>query len=350
MKSVVTALSESARGWCESDSHLFRLNAVQATLEAPNQFTEEALAFAIDQQMSEVTESALYEWIQGRSPKKTCTVGVINAGNVPFAGLQDLLATLICGHSYRGVLSRKSPYLLSAFVESVRGEGVDIDVDFVARDVIWDQAEAIIATGSDLAIAQIREQVQAKGIPSHRCLFRSTRYGVAILDGGETAEDLDNLALDILLHEGMGCRNVALVFAPEDLEPDHCLRHLAQIRGIFPAHPSTPGRLTMQQAYLAAIKQPHAYGDGLEFLVSKGLPEPQIPGHVRWVEYTDPNEMIKTLQRLSVQCIVARENVRKTLPERWNMQPFGTTQRPSLDWQPDGSDVIDFLCNIQEHV
>src|SRR5690625_7069703 len=62
---------------------------------------------------------------------------------------------------------------------------------------------------------------------------------------------------------------------------------MAAFRGVFPAHEKTPGSLKMHQAMLAAVEHPHAYGEGLEFLVSKGPPEVQIPGHVRWSEYDD---------------------------------------------------------------
>ncbi len=351
MISLIIALAKAALRWCDSGPQQFRADAVKATLAAPNQFTEQAVAFAIDQQMSEVTESALSDWIRGRAPVQSHKIGVISAGNVPFAGLQDLLAVLLCGHSYIGVLSRKSPFLLPAFVESIRDEGGMIEAEFTDRDTMWNEAEAVIATGSDAAIAQIRDQAAAGGIPPHWCLFRRNRYGVAVLDGKETEDDLENLALDVLLHEGMGCRNVALIFAPEGQEPDALLQHLAQMRGIFPAHPSTPGRLAMQRAYLEATSQPHAYGDGLEFLLSKGEAEPQIPGHVRWAEYKDFDEVDEIIRglRSELQCIVAREAVCTMLPEGWNPQLPGTTQRPALDWRPDGTDTINFLCNLWEH-
>ncbi|MXZ16765.1 MAG: hypothetical protein F4Z16_05285 [Rhodothermaceae bacterium] len=347
MNSLITGLSKATHVW--SDPGLpCRKDAVQATLTASNSFTEEALEFAIDQQMSEVTKSALMAWIGGRRPKRVHQVGVINAGNVPFAGLQDLLAVILCDHSYVGVLSSKSPYLLPAFVQTVRDQGVDLGVNFVDHEAVWRQAQAVMATGSDSTIAQISSLATIKGLPQQKCLFRSNRYGVSILDGRETDHDLDDLALDVLLHEGMGCRNVALIFAPAGLEPDQCLEHLARVRGIFPAHPSTPGRLEMQRAYLAAVKQSHAYGDGLEFLVSKGPPEVQVPGHVRWVEYEDLDEVIRFVEATfsEVQCVVARDRLCEKLPETWDAQPLGTTQKPALAWKPDGRDTIDFLCNL----
>ncbi|MCY4674190.1 MAG: hypothetical protein OXD43_10580 [Bacteroidetes bacterium] len=348
MSGIITALVQAVRAWHAPEYQQFRHNVVETTLMVPNTFTEEAVEFAIDQQMGEVTEAALSAWIGQRKVKERCSVGVVNAGNVPLVGLQDLLAVLVCGHSYVGVLSSKSPYLLPAFVKILLDQGADINAKFVDRDEMWGEVDAVIATGSNEAIAQVKVLAGRQGLTPEKCLFRGNRYGAAILNGFESESDLDGLALDVLLHEGMGCRNVALIIAPEGLEPDSCLKHFAEMRGVFPAHPSTPGRLSMQQAYLAATNQPHAYGDGLEFLLSKGAPEVQVPGHVRWVEYRNPDEIVSVVEALrdEIQCIVAQENLREQLPDSWNVGSFGSTQMPALDWQPDGLDTIGFLCSL----
>ncbi len=350
MRQLIAVLVRTARAWKSPRYQQLRRNVVTKTLTASNTFTEEAIEFAIDQQMDGVTEAALSAWIGQRKIKGGCRVGVINAGNVPLVGLQDLLAVLVCGHSYVGVLSSKSPYLLPEFVNTLLDQGADINVKFVDRDEMWGKAEAVIATGSNEAIAQIKVLAGRQGFTPDRCLFRGNRYGIAILNGFESESDLDGLALDVLLHEGMGCRNVALIMVPAGLEPDNCLKHFAEMRGVFPAHPSTSGKLSMQQAYLAATGQPHAYGDGLEFLLSKGAPEIQAPGHVRWVEYRNQDEMVSVIEALrgEIQCIVAQEELRKQLPSSWQVGPFGSTQMPTLDWRPDGHDTIGFLCSLKQ--
>ena len=345
MTGLATALSAAASLWCDPE---FRKEAVQATLAAPNQFTREALAFAIDQQMSQVTRSAVKNWVAGRRPDRRCRIGVINAGNVPLAGLQDLLAVLLCDHAYVGVRSRKSPYLLPAFVQTVRSRKSEIRAEFIKREEVWQHIDALIATGSDAAMAHISAMAQDRGIPLEHCLFRANRYGIAILDGEETVSEWDRLAQDMLLHEGMGCRSVALIFSPAGFSLDMCVASAARVRKKFPVHPATPGRLAMQKAYLFALNQHHVYGDGLEFLISTGEPEVQAPGHVRWVEYTNRNELIRMVNTLlpRLQCIVSRDGFSGELPEKWNVQPLGTTQRPKIDWQPDGRDTIDFLCSL----
>lgn len=348
MKSLIRGLSDVAQLWSTLDTYPLRDDAVRSTLSAPNHFTSEAIMYAIDQQMNAINEATIIHWLNDRVPNCKHQVGVINAGNIPLVGLQDLLAVILCGHAYMGVLSKKSPYLIPAFCETINQQGFDLDVRFVEMDEIWKQAESLIATGSDASIAQIQGIAKSHGILREKSLFRSNRFGIAILDGDESEDEWSDLALDILLHEGMGCRNVALIFAPTDLEPDRCLHHLAQTRAVFPAHPTTSGRLAIQQAYLDATNQPHAYGEGLEFLLSKGAAEPQSPGHVRWVEYQSLDEVIAIINGLinQIQCILASPTATRTLPKDWNVEPLGSTQTPELSWKPDGKDTIDFLCNL----
>jgi len=45
----------------------------------------------------------------------------------------------------------------------------------------------------------------------------------------------------------------------------------------------------MPRAFLESADTPRAYGPG--FLLSKGAPEWTTPGHIRWVEYQDPEEV-----------------------------------------------------------
>ena len=189
---------------------------------------------------------------------------------------------------------------------------------------------------------------RSRGYHLRSVCFVVIRYGVSILDGLETDHDLDDLALDVLLHEGMGCRNVALVFAPAGLEPDQCLEHLARVRGVFPAHPSTTGKIGNAKGLLSRGRAAPCVWRWTGVLVSKGSPEVQVPGHVRWVEYEDLGEAIRFVEAMysEVQCVVARDKLCEKLPEAWDTQPLGATQRPALAWKPDERDTIDFLCNL----
>jgi hypothetical protein len=156
------------------------------------------------------------------------------------------------------------------------------------------------------------------------------------------------LAEDLLLHEGHGCRNVALVFAPEGLDADPYFEALAVFRGTFPAHHGTPGSLTLQRAFLKAVGTPHAFGENLEFLVSRGEAEVQRPGHVRWVPVKNLGEADRWIadHRDELQVVAARRGLRIGGVDDRARCLLGQTQRPPLDWWPDGRDTMAFLRGI----
>ncbi len=345
---LASGIDETARSWREPD-YPARVDAVKATLAAPNTFTDEAIAFAVNQQMSLLTEEALHRWAPDPRSATSLAVGVLNAGNVPLVDLQDFVAVLLSGHRYLGSVSSRSPALLPAFATDLSSRVRGLSIEFLNADAIFERAHAIIATGSDRTAEQIAARCEESGISAGRRLLRGHRFSVAVTDGRETPDELEGLAEDALLHEGYGCRNVAVVWAPAESSPDALLDAFARFRGVFPAHPDTPGRLKMQQAFLEAVNSPHAHGENLEFLLSRGEPEPQQPGHVRWSEYSNLDEVVQWLARNrdAIQIVVMREEMCNRLGGNLPTCAFGDAQRPPLDWRADGRDVMAFLSDLK---
>ena len=363
------AVAAAADAWRDPE-YEGRARAVEETLRAPNAFTEEAVAFAANQQMALLTEEALAAWIRDRRASAHAAVGVLNAGNVPLAGLQDFLATVLAGHRYIGAVSSKSPALLPAFVRDVRRFDPEIEARFASLADLLRAANALVATGSDETIASLRARLDETArldktvrldetarldktarldemvLAPDRCLFRGHSFAAGVLDGEEREDTYERLAEDILLHEGFGCRNVAVLWAPRGLSPDGLLEAMARFRGVFPAHEGTAGRLAMQRALLEAVGASHAWGEGLEFLVSRGEPEAQAPGHLRWVEYDDLAEAAAWLAEQPVQLAVAEERVQKRLAFKGLCLVPGEAQRPALAWRPDGVDTVEFLASL----
>jgi len=301
--------------------------------------------------MSLLTEKSLQEWVPSPNPRNH-VVGVLNPGNIPFVGLQDFLAVLLCGHIYRGSISTKSPFLLPAFAAdlSARMKTREScpDIKFIEVDELIENSYALIASGSDETLHQIKEKCRQAGFNPERLLFRGHRYSVAVIDGRESEADFEALAEDILLHEGLGCRNVSIVFAPPETSPDPLLEAMARFRAIFPAHPDSAGSMQIGKAFLKAVDQPHAYGENLEFLMSKGDPEVQTPGHTRWTEFQNDVDVTSWLKEHhgNVQLLVSRREIIADIPPDINKIKPGRAQRPTLSWCPDGKDTIEFLLGI----
>jgi Acyl-CoA reductase (LuxC) len=349
------ALVETAAAWSNLEYDV-RREAELATLKAPNRFTEEAIVFSVNQQMSLITSLALTDWIPEHAGK-TGTVGVLNPGNIPLVGFQDFLAVTLSGHRYVGTVSSKSPFLLPAFVQDVirrlgsrEEHKSDRHFRFEALDTVLSEADALIASGSDETIRIVRDKCLQHGILDANTLLRGNRFSFAVLSGTESSEALDALAEDTLLHEGLGCRNVSVIWAPAELEPDNFLDSMAAFRATFPVHPETAASLKMTKAYLKAIDQPHGFGENLEFLVSNGDPEVQQPGHVRWVEYKNLTEVKAWLSTAvdSLQLLVCSNKTAKIIDPHAELQVVspGNAQRPNLDWHPDGIDTVDFLARL----
>ncbi len=341
---LIGLIAGIAERWRNPDYEA-REEAVRETLSDETSYTEESLAFVINQALHQLTAMNLTEWLKGRRTAAPAQVGILNRGASFFLEIQDFLAVLLTGHHYRGVANPESPYLLQAFADEVRALSGYGAVVFVTQAELFESSDAVIASLDEENEAQVIEACDERGIPHEKRLLRRPTRAIAVLDGRETEQDLENLAEDMLLHDGRDRRNVALIWAPRGMAPDTLLDAMAAFRGVFPAHPGLPGTLKMQQAFLDAVKVPNAYGEGMEFLLSKGEPEVQRPGHVRWTEYDSLDTVSMWLRenREQVELVVGRSSTTSRIDRGIPVSNFGEAQRPSLAWQPGGVDTIAFL-------
>lgn len=338
---IVGALCKAAQAWSNTEYPL-RQDAVELTLEADNRYTEAAIAFAVNQQMSLLTEGALTSWQSELGWNDAETIGVLNPGNIPLVELQDFVAVLLSGRAYVGTVSSKSPALFPAFVADVLEHCPSIRANLADLDEVIASSDRLIAAGTDETMHDVRAMLEDAGKDVLKCWFRGHRTSIAILDGRETEDDLVCLAEDVLLHEGLGCRNVSLVFAPESMPIDPVLDAFAAFRGLFEAHESTLGVLRMQQAFLGALNVPHAFADDHQFLISRGAAEPQQPGHLRWVPVGKQDEAESWLRTHapSIQAVFTNTAFDG---EGITVEALGMAQRPMLDWAPDGMSHIEFF-------
>lgn len=336
------ALAQAAADWLDRTCKE-RTEATRLTLAASNSFTREAIDEAIECAMARLLRKDLLEWTGDFSRGRGRKVAVLNAGNVPLVGLQDLLAVVLTGNSYLGVTSRKSPHLLPAFAASIRRHDPGVEISFVTFDGACSQADALIATGQTATVQLISKRFVESGIPRERQLLRGTRFGMALLDGKETDEDLFGLARDALLHEGRGCRNVAIVYAPASLDPDRFVEQARRFRRAFPAHPTTVVGFDRAVRFLEAVEEPYLSGDG--FVVVENDVALREPCVLRWVRYRDAREPKDWLERNEsrLQVVVGHEATSRFLGNRVERCDFGHSQDPRLDWRPDGVDTMAFL-------
>jgi hypothetical protein len=348
LQSRCEALVDVAADWREPD-HPSREEAIAETLEAPNRWTEEALDYSLNRWMQRLTQEALTGWLETPAPDVPTTIGVLHGSAAPLDGLRDAVAVWTSGQAYLGCLPEASPALLPAFTDEVQERAEDVQATFVEEEALFERASAVMAQLDRDGHDAVREQCDDHDIPEERRLIRPSRLVVAVLDGHESDDARGGIAEDVLLYEGGGHRRLSILWAPTDLSPDPYLEAMARFRGVFPAHPDTPGALQMQKAFLEARDEPRAFAEGLEFLVSRGAPEiPSPNGHIRWSEYEDLGEVddwIRDQGEAPLYAVVARAPLHDQLPASWPLRTPGGLHIPPLD-DDEGRAIADFIRSL----
>lgn len=340
------ALEATAADWRDPE-HGPRADAVEATLEAPNRWTEEVLDYALNRWMQSITAESMERWLGPNGADDGKTVGVLHGAAEPTEGIREFLAVVGLGYHYRGAATEASPALVPAFADDLAGRISDASVEVTSRDSVYVGSDAIMAQPDWKGVDAMREECSARGFSSENLFIRPARLAVGVLDGHESDDERDRFAEDLLLYEGQGHRRLAILWAPRDLEPDPYLRAMARFRGAFPGHPDTPGALEMKKAFLEARDESHAYAAGLEFLVSRGDPEPQSPGHFRWTEYDELGEVAAWLAGHGdlVSAVVAREGLHDRLSDTGPCRTPGDLHFPPLD-DEEGGDIARFVRSL----
>jgi len=143
------------------------------------------------------------------SPKN---VGLIMAGNIPLVGFHDFLSIFVAGHRQTIKPSSKDEALIRRLIDQLAtyDDRVPSLVRFAER---LNGCDAYIATGSNNS-ARYFDYYFGK----YPHIIRRNRTSVAILTGGETAEELGLLADDVYQYFGLGCRNVTKIYVPENYD------------------------------------------------------------------------------------------------------------------------------------
>lgn len=173
-------------------------------------------------------EKFLIPYTYSATPKQ---VGVIMAGNIPLVGFHDFLCVLLSGNAIKIKLSSDDKTLFPQLISIL------IEIEQECRDLITitegkiGNIDAVIATGSNNSL-QYFEQYFGK----YPHIFRKNRTSVAILNGGETEEELYALGKDIFTYFGLGCRNVSQIFIPEDFDLNLLFKAILPYNSIINHH------------------------------------------------------------------------------------------------------------------
>ncbi len=293
-------------------------------------FTKENIASALSAWQEQLSADMLSAWLSPYKLKEVVNpkkVLVIMAGNIPLVGFHDLLTVLISGHKVVVKMSSADNVLLKVIIVKLISIAPEFKDSICFVDEVKNRKfDAVIATGSDNS-AQYFEYY-FKGAKK---IIRKNRRSVAVLDGAESAMELNGLADDVFAYFGLGCRNVSKLFLPKRYD----LNKLFEV--FFPySHVVDHKKYGNNYDYNKAI-----FLMGSNKLVENGfllMKEDKSllsPTAMLYYEYYDDIETVEQFieeNAKQLQCVVSKKDI-----------AFGSTQKPNLWDYSDGVDTIEFL-------
>ena len=259
-------------------------------------------------------------------PSSTKTVGLVMAGNIPYVGVQDLVCTFLAGHKSRIKPSSKDSILLSHLLEVMVTMEPEVAEWIKIQDMLKD-CDAYIATGSNNS-ARYFEFYFSK----YPHIIRKNRTSIALLDGNETAEELEHLADDVQMYFGLGCRNVTQIWVPEGYDFLPLLNALRKYDE-YKNHDKYRNNFDYQLTIAIMNNRFYMSNDSIVLLENANPFSPISQLHYQF--YKDKNSVADLLDKDKIQCLVGKGHV-----------PFGRAQQPSLSDFPDGVDILEFLKSL----
>jgi len=297
-------------------------------------FTRESIINSIVALANNLTQEKIEQWLSAYSIKNEPPlkqVGVVMAGNIPLVGFHDMLSVLITGNRLLAKLSAKDQHLYRMIKEMLITIEPAYDQLITFTDQPLKDVDAIIATGSDNTSRYFEYYFN-----SYPHIIRRNRNSIAILDGSETSEELKNLANDVLMYFGLGCRNVSMLLLPEHYpfnELSSAFSNFEHIKNIS----KYANNYDYQKAILAMNRVPY-FDNGLLLLKEdQALASPISTLNYSFYKQKSEVEDFIQVNKHKIQCVVSKT--------KWPFSTygFGKAQEPELSDYADGIDTIAFL-------
>ncbi|MFP4603949.1 MAG: acyl-CoA reductase [Bacteroidales bacterium] len=304
-------------------------------------FTQQNILSALANLGTALQKDKITRWLSyypelKKSNKKPLTIGVVNAGNIPFVGFHDFVCILITGHVYYGKLSSKDKEIPGAIRQILVKMEPEMEKYILFENETLKKFDAIIATGSDNS-SRYFEYYFGK----YPNIIRKNRNSIAVLTGEETDKDITKLADDIFLYFGMGCRNISKIYIPHKFSFKHFFQNINHYEEELKQHNKYMNNYEYNRAIYLMNQTPHLDNGFLLLKKDEGLSSPV--GTLFYEEYTDINNLNNKLQmqKNKLQCIVSNSGKIKDAID------FGKTQTPELWDYADQIDTIKFLLSLE---
>jgi len=299
-------------------------------------FTKENVKLALDGWVHMLRADSVNEWLSQYKITAAATpknIGVVMAGNIPFAGFHDMLCVLASGHKLKAKRSSQDELLPQWILSLIK----DINPEVASR-VEWveriENVDAVIATGSGNT-ARYFHYYFAKW--PH--IIRSNRTSIAVLNGEETDDEIRSLGKDVFTYFGLGCRNVSKLYLPVGKPLDPILRVLEDFQEMK-IHNKYSNNYDYNRSIYYLNQVP--FYDNNIVLMKEDAQLASPVGVLFYEFYTSINQLQLQLagNQEKIQCIVAKKNLMDGTVD------FGQAQSPSIADYSDGVDTMEFLLGL----
>ena len=292
--------------------------------------------FAIKSWADALNEENIDKWLSAysadiaREGHKEKSVALILAGNIPLVGFHDFLSVLITGNKALIKTSSNDQHLLPFLAKYLTAvdERLKDKITFVEGKL--ENFDTVIATGSNNTARYFEYYFKDK--PS---IIRKNRNSVAVLNGKETKEDLENLGEDIFRYFGLGCRNVSKLFVPKGYSFVAFFEAIFKYQDVIHYEKYANNYDYNKAVFLMSNFKLLDNG----FLTLKEDPSYASPISSVFYEFYENIEDLQTRLEADaeqIQCIVSNDLIKNSIP-------FGQTQNPQLWDYADNVDTITFL-------
>jgi hypothetical protein len=278
-------------------------------------------------QKQALTAWAAHYNLPADSPTDPKKVGIVMAGNIPLVGFHDMLCVFISGHIACIKPSSKDEVLIKHLV-NVMASWDEAIKDLIIFAPMLKGCAAYIATGSNNSAGYF-EYYFAK----YPHIIRRNRTSVAVLTGHETSAELDQLANDVYLYFGLGCRNVTKLYVPKDYDFEPLLNTFRKYNYLAD-HNKYKNNYDYNLALHILNKKFYMSNESLLLVEDASVFSPI--SQLNYEYYTDKDSLLASLrQNENLQCVAGKD-----------FTQFGTTQQPSLYDYADGVDTMRFLTTL----
>ena len=293
-------------------------------------FDKKSVLFSLNHWRNILNYGSLNEWLNNYDQSKFFKhkkILVLNAGNIPLAGFHDFLCVLLTGNSPIIKMSSNDsvlfPKIISKYISSLSYK-VPVKLLNSVEDVLCDK---LIMSGNNIST-----QIVEYKFKNTSKLIRRNKNSIAIINGEETDDEIDNLGDDIFTYYGMGCRNVSKLYVKKGFSLNRILKIFTKKFSYVSKNPTYMNNYNYYKAIyqLDGLK----FYDGMFFILKEDESIGSPISVINYEFYDNLEEIYSKIEQRSdeIQCIVSRNHI-----------VFGNCQKPKISDYPDGIDTISFI-------